>query len=143
MQRVTVEIHKKRSNIRRSRTKMSLTLVRFHQNLAKAARFQYFLISTFVKSGQADIHSLEARNFSFRTCKHVTTPKPTNNSNGEGKKSKKCNIHRTIQYLAILHNRYELKSEVVCYYFAIVHKYGAVNVVLHKNLRKHQNYNML
>jgi hypothetical protein len=47
---------------------MSLTLVRFHQNLAKGARFQYFLISTFVKSGYADIHSLEVRNFSFRTC---------------------------------------------------------------------------
>lgn len=148
MQRVTVEINKKRSNTRRSRTKMFLTLVRFHQNLTKGApRFQYFLISTFVESGYADIHSLEVSNFSFRTCQQCYDTEIHKQFGGGGmgggEKSKKCNIYRIIQYPAILHNIHEFKCKVLCYYLDIVHKYGAVNVVLYKNLRKHQHYNML
>jgi len=50
-----------------------------------------------------------------------------------GEKYKKCNIHKTIVYSATLHNRYDLKCEVVCYYFDIVHYGPGVDSASNRN----------
>jgi hypothetical protein len=61
------------------------------------------------------------------------TPQTIPPGRGRGwRNPKSCNIHRTIQYSAILHNRHELKCPVVCCYFEIVDKYAAVNIILYQ-----------